>query len=94
MPNVTIVEFEGWKAELKAKELVITKDGETRIYDIKQSNEGIEYDPSLPEYMYIRTKNFYYQFKFETFENNFFGDKFTNNNEHMGEIACCSVNND
>lgn len=83
---LTIVEFNGWKAELKGKTLTISKDGEDRTYNIPQTNEGIEYDKSMPEYFIIRTRNFYYNFKFE--ENNFFvGDKFTNNNEHASEFA-------
>lgn len=84
--NVLTVEYDGWKAELKGKELEVSKNGKTRVYDIKQKNDGIEYDKTMPEYFLIRTKNFYYNFKFE--ENNIlFGDKFSNDNEHLEAIA-------
>lgn len=91
--NTNSVTYNGWLAELKGKELEVTKDGKTRVYDIKQKNDGIEYDSSMPEYFVIRTKSFYYNFKFE--ENNLFvGDKFTNNNDHSNEFACWDVDND
>jgi hypothetical protein len=83
------IEYQGWTAELIGKILTITKDGESREYDIKQRNNGIEYAKGVnPEYFIIRTIDdvFYYQFKFE--ENNFFvGDKYFNNDEHLGEFA-------
>jgi len=83
------IEYQGWTAELIDKVLTITKDGESREYDIKQRNNGIEYAKGVsPEYFIIRTTDdvFYYQFKFE--EDNFFvGDKYFNNDEHLGEFA-------
>ena len=93
MNNVLSVEHDGWKAELKGKELEVSKNGKTRIYDIRQENDGIEYDKTMPEYFVIRTKNFYYNFKFEV-DDCFVGDKFTNDNEHAGEFACWDVEND
>lgn len=90
------VEYQGWTAELKGKILTITKDGESREYDIKEKNNGIEHKPGEP-YFFIKTvsNGFYYQFKFE--EGNFFvGDKFQNNigdtfptsDKHQEEFAC------
>lgn len=87
--NTNKVTFNQWTAELIGKELHVSNSNfpnETRIYDVPQKNNGIEYDKTFPEYMYIRTKNFYYNFKFE--EGDFFvGDKFTNDNEEMGSVA-------
>jgi hypothetical protein len=80
------IHYDGWSARLNGKTLTISKDGIEREYTISQKNDGIEYDKTCPEYFYIRTKKFYYNFKFE--EGNFFvGDKFTNDNEHAGEFA-------
>ena len=92
MENVFKVEYDGWKAELKGKELEVTKDGKTRIYDIKQKNEGIIYDKSMPEYFEIKTKNFTYNFKFEV-DDFFVGDKVLPNGE-VTEYACWDVVND
>ena len=81
------IEYNGFKASLEGKVLTVSKDGEEREYDIKQKNDGIEYDKTQPEYFFIRTKNFYYNFKFEE-DNLFVGDKFDNDNQHMDEFAC------
>lgn len=81
------IEYQGWTAELIGKVLTITKDGESREYDIKEKNYGIEYNEG-EECFAIRTKGdgFYYHFKFE--EDNFFvGDKYSNDDEHLGEFA-------
>jgi hypothetical protein len=94
--NTNKVIFKQWTAELIGKELHVSNSNfptEKRIYDIPQKNEGIEYDTSMPEYMYIRTKGFYYNFKFEEADC-FVGDKFTNDNELMDEIACHTFGED
>lgn len=85
MRNTVI--YNGWKVELVGKELEVSKGDKTRVYDIKQKNDGIEYDKSMPEYFTINTKNFYYHFKFEE-EGIFVGDKYTYDNEHIEEVAC------
>lgn len=74
MAKLTVVEYDGWKVELKGRTLTVSKCGEEREYDIPQENEGIEYDKEFPEYFEIITKKFTYHFKFEV-ENFFVGDK-------------------
>jgi len=82
------INFNGFNAQLNGKALKITKDGEERIYTIKEANNGIEYTEGK-EYFYIRTirNGFYYQFKFEE-NDGFVGDKFTNDDEFMDTFAC------
>ena len=82
---MTKIEHEGWKAELNGKVLTIEKDGEEREYDIKEENDGIEFE-GTDEYFFIRTKKFDYQFKFEV-DNFFVGDKIDKNGEFMDEFA-------
>lgn len=81
--------FNQWTAELIGKELHISNSNfpdSDRIYDIKQKNDGIEYDKAFPEYFTIKTKDFDYQFKFE--ENDcFIGDKFKEG-EIIDTVAC------
>jgi len=85
---MTNINFNGFNAQLNGKALKITKDGEERIYTIKEANNGIEYTEG-EEYFYIRTirNGFYYQFKFEG-EFGFIGDKFANDNEFIDTFAC------
>lgn len=82
------IEYNGFVAELNGKALKITKDGEERIYTIKEANNGIEYKEG-EEYFYIRTtrNGFYYQFKFEE-DGGFVGDKFDDNDEFLDTFAC------
>lgn len=87
---MTNINFNGFNAQLNGKALKITKDGEERIYIIKEANNGIEYQDGK-EYFFIRTTHngFYYQceFKNKTFValkfQNKIGDKFPTSDEHM-----------
>lgn len=78
------ITYKHWIATLEGKTLTITNGGEQREYTIKEKNMGLEQNG---EYFYIRTQEgFYYQFKFE--EGDFLvGDKFSNDDEFIGEFA-------
>ena len=81
------ITYNGWIVELKGEILTITKDGESREYDIKEKNKGMERGYS-PEYFYIKTEEgFYYQFKLEV-DNGFVGDKFSDDDEFLDTFAC------
>jgi hypothetical protein len=82
------ITFDGFTATLENKILTISKDGESREYDIKEKNYGIEYEEGS-EYFAIRTtgEGFYYQFKFEE-DNGFVGDKYSNDDEFLDTFAC------
>jgi hypothetical protein len=81
------ISHDGFTAELKGKILTIKKIGESRKYDIKENNSGIEHKEG-EEYFYIRTdRGFYYQFKFEV-DDGFVGDKYSNDDEFIDTFAC------
>lgn len=86
MSNTT-ANFNGFTATLDGKILTISKDGEQIGYDIPEKNEGIEQDTEFPEYFKIKTKNFYYSFKFEG-DYDFVGDKFDYDDDFIDTFAC------
>src|ERR1035437_3418020 len=60
-----IINFQDWKAEVNGQILTVTKNNESREYDIKEKIVSVDYEEES-EYFYIRTfGRTYYQFTFE-----------------------------
>lgn len=79
------ISHNGWSVSIIKGQLTVKKNGIKRIYDLTYPNGGLEHEKGS-DYFYVRCEDFYYQFKFE--ENDFFvGDMFSNENEHLKEIA-------
>jgi maltose-binding protein MalE len=81
------IEYEGFTATLEGEVLTITKDGESREYDIKEKNSGIKYEYRSPYFKIQTSDDFYYQFKFEE-PNGFIGDIYDDEDVFIKEFAC------
>lgn len=69
--------------------ITVTCNGETRNYKLSEPMSRIEQEKDYPEYVRIDVIDDeigYYLFKFE-FNNFFVGDKWTEENVHLGEFA-------
>ena len=81
---------EGWQMIVHEDGTIkVTKDTETREYKISEPMSRIEQEKDYPEYVRIDVQDDeigYYLFKFE-FDNFFVGDKWTEDNVHLGEYA-------
>ena len=84
-PKKLQISHDGWSVTIIKGLLSVKKNATRRNYDLAYPNGGIEHKKGS-EYFYVRCEDFYYQFKFE--ENDFFvGDKFTNEDDFLDEIA-------
>jgi hypothetical protein len=82
-------EYQDWVLVVDDNEstVEVNKDGETRVYDIKEKILRSEQDDEYPMYVdiFIEGGN-YYSFKFED-ENALIGDIFNENEEHVESFA-------
>jgi hypothetical protein len=83
-----IINFQDWKAEVNGQILTVTKNNESREYDIKEKIVSVDYEEES-EYFYIRTfGRTYYQFKFEV-DDLLVGDLlYSIDNEFADTFAC------
>ena len=84
------IAYEGWQMIVHEDGTIkVTKDLETREYKISEPMSKIEQERDYPEYVRIDVRDDeigYYLFKFEH-ENFFVGDKWSEDNVHLGEYA-------
>lgn len=82
--------YKDWKMTVQEDgTVIVTKNGETRVYDIPEPILKAEQEKDYPEYVRIDVQDNqigFYLFKFE--ENDFLvGDRWSEDNVHLGEYA-------
>jgi hypothetical protein len=83
---ITTINFQGWTATLENNILTIELEGDSREYDIKEKNNGFNYQEGENTFQ-IKFDSGYYHFSFGD-SGEFVGDVYDNDDEHVREFAC------